>query len=71
MCFHSKQTKLALEVENRFNAKIEKKELFQSQENINGFNFAKNPIITDENEYISVGDGFYLRFVDFLQDAYW
>ena len=52
MCFHSKQTKLALEVENRFDAKIEKNELFQSQENINGFNFAKNPIITDEKPNI-------------------
>ena len=52
MCFHSKQTKLALEVENRFNAKIEKAELFQPQENINGFNFTKNPIITDEEPNI-------------------
>lgn len=52
MCFHSKQTKLALEVENRFNAKIDKPILFQSQENINGFNFGKNPIITDENPKI-------------------
>jgi putative SOS response-associated peptidase YedK len=52
MCFHSKQTKLALEVENRFNAKIEKAESFQPQENINGFNFAKNPIITDNKPNI-------------------
>jgi len=52
MCFHSKQTKSAQEVENRFNAKIEKKELFQSQENINGFIFPKNPIITDEKPNI-------------------
>jgi len=52
MCFHSKQTKLALEVENRFNVKIEKKELFQSQENINGFEFPKTPIITDEKPTI-------------------
>ncbi len=52
MCFHSKQTKLEIEVENRFNAKIEKAELFQPQENINGFNFAKNPIITDEKPNI-------------------
>ncbi|WP_288982655.1 SOS response-associated peptidase [uncultured Flavobacterium sp.] len=52
MCFHSKQTKLALEVENRFNAKIEKAEFFQPQENINGFNFAKNPIITDNKPNI-------------------
>lgn len=52
MCFHSKQTKLALDVENRFDAKIEKTELFQSQENINGFNFGRNPIITDEKPNI-------------------
>lgn len=52
MCFHSKQTKLALEVENRFNAKIEKAELFQPQVIINGFNFAKNPIITDDKPNI-------------------
>ena len=49
---NNEQTKLALEVENRFDAKIEKKELFQSQENINGFNFAKNPIITDDKPNI-------------------
>lgn len=48
MCFHSKQTKLALEVENRFNAKIEKQELFQPNNEINGFNFALHPVITDE-----------------------
>lgn len=47
MCFHSKQTKSAQEVENRFNAKIEKVELFKSQAEINGFDFSKNPIITD------------------------
>ena len=47
-----KKTELALEVENRFNAKIDKVELFQPQENINGFNFSKNPIITDEKPNI-------------------
>ncbi len=48
MCFHSKQSKAATEVENRFKAKIEKIALFQPKENINGFDFALNPIITDE-----------------------
>lgn len=52
MCFHSKQTKSAQEVEKRFNAKIEKVELFKSQGEINGFNFSKNPIITDEKPTI-------------------
>lgn len=49
MCFHSKQTKLALEVENRFKATIEKKELFNTSNDINGFDFGINPVITDEN----------------------
>jgi hypothetical protein len=49
MCFHSKQTKLALEVENRFKATIEKKELFKPSMDINGFDFGINPVITDEN----------------------
>ena len=49
MCFHSKQTKLALEVENRFKATIEKKELFKSSMEINGFDFGINPVITDDN----------------------
>lgn len=48
MCFHSKQTKLALEVENRFNAKIDNISNFKPQENINGFDFPLTPIITDE-----------------------
>lgn len=48
MCFHSKQTKLALEVENRFKAKIDNISNFKPQENINGFDFALTPIILDE-----------------------
>jgi len=52
MCFHSKQTKSALEVENRFKAKIENPTEFKSQEHINGFDFPKTPIITDENPEI-------------------
>jgi putative SOS response-associated peptidase YedK len=52
MCFHSKQTKSAQEVQNRFNAKIDNITLFQTQENINGFNFPLTPIIKDENPKI-------------------
>ena len=54
MCFHSKQTKLALEVENRFNAKIEKKELFQSQENINELIVTFN--IPENTQYFTLRD---------------
>lgn len=48
MCFHSKQTKLALEVENRFNAKIDNPTEFKTQSNINGFEFPKTPVIIDK-----------------------
>lgn len=48
MCFHSKQTKLALEVESRFKAKIDKLSEFKPQAHINGFDYPKTPIITDE-----------------------
>lgn len=48
MCFHSKQTKLALEVENRFNAKIDRPSEFKTQSNINGFEFPKTPVIIDK-----------------------
>jgi hypothetical protein len=49
MCFHSKQTKIALEVENRFKATKEKKELFKPFNDITRFDFGIHPIITDEN----------------------
>ncbi len=52
MCFHSKQSKSAIQVENRFNAKIDALDLFQPQENINGFDFPLTPIITNENPKI-------------------
>lgn len=52
MCFHSKQSKSATEVENRFNAKIDNLTLFSPQQNINGFDFPLTPIITDENPKI-------------------
>jgi putative SOS response-associated peptidase YedK len=49
MCFHSKQTKKALEIENRFNAKFENKKGFEPTNHYNGFSFPKTPIITNEN----------------------
>jgi len=52
MCFHSKQSKKAVEVENRFNAKIEKIDLFATSEHINAFAYPKTPIITDEKPTI-------------------
>jgi putative SOS response-associated peptidase YedK len=48
MCFHSKQSKSATEVKNRFKAKINKPSLFSPQEDSNGFQFPLTPIITDE-----------------------
>lgn len=52
MCFHSKQTKLALEVENRFNAKIDNIDVFKPHENINGFEYPSTPVIIDEKPEI-------------------
>ncbi|MGY6649493.1 SOS response-associated peptidase [Wenyingzhuangia sp. IMCC45574] len=49
MCFHSKQTKKAKEVENRFEAEIEDLDNFLTSEHINAFNFPKTPVITNEN----------------------
>lgn len=48
MCFHSKQTKKAQEVENRFKANIEDIDNFKPSANINGFDFGLNPVIIDE-----------------------
>ena len=52
MCFHSKQTKQATEVESRFKAKIDKLSEFNPSDNINGFSFSKNPVIIDEHPEI-------------------
>lgn len=49
MCFHTIQTKLALQIEKRFKAKIKNKQEFAPNEHINGFSFPKTPIITNEN----------------------
>lgn len=47
MCFHSKQSKSAQELQNRFNAKFDNEALFTP--NIyNGFQHPKTPVITDK-----------------------
>ena len=52
MCFHIIQSKLAKQVEKRFKAKIREPHLFKPQNHINGFDFPKTPIITNENPEI-------------------
>ncbi|HRG58677.1 MAG TPA: SOS response-associated peptidase [Bacteroidia bacterium] len=49
MCFHSKQTKTATQVENRFKAKIEKPDLFNSKAIYNGFTYPHTPVITNKD----------------------
>ena len=51
-CFHSKQTKLALEVEGRFKATIDNPVDFIPQNHINGFDYPKTPVIIDEKPNI-------------------
>lgn len=50
MCYHTKQTKPATEVQRRFNATIEKAELFKSSSHFNAFDFPLMPIILNENQ---------------------
>lgn len=52
MCFHSKQTKLALEVQSRFNATINNPVEFKPSAHINGFEYPKTPVIIDEKANI-------------------
>lgn len=49
MCYHTEQTKLKLEVESRFKAKIKDVEKFKPTQHLNGFDFPLTPIIIDEN----------------------
>lgn len=46
MCFHSKQTKKAVELEHRFRARFDKPEAYQPSI-FNGFQFPKTPVITN------------------------
>lgn len=50
MCFHSKQSKSAQELKNRFKAKFEDEVKFTPSV-YNGFQFPKTPIITNEEPY--------------------
>lgn len=52
MCFHSKQSKSAQEVENRFNATIDNPLKFKQQNHINGFDYPETPIIVDSRPNI-------------------
>lgn len=48
MCFHSKQSKTATELQNRFKATPDNALKFQPQNQINGFDFPETPVIIDE-----------------------
>ena len=50
MCFHSKLTKQAQQIENRFSAKFENIPEFKTTSHYNGFNFPKTPIITNKDQ---------------------
>lgn len=52
MCFHTIQSKIAMQIEGRFNAEIRDKKDFDSHEHINGFDFPKTPVITNEKPAI-------------------
>jgi putative SOS response-associated peptidase YedK len=52
MCFHSKQSKSATQVEKRFKAKIDNIPAFTPHENINGFDFPSTPVIIDDKPEI-------------------
>lgn len=49
MCFFSRQSKKAVELEQRFNAKIENLHAFESSNYINGFDFPKTPVIINSD----------------------
>lgn len=48
MCFHSKQSKKAQAVENRFKAKIADEALFQANDHINGFMYPQTPVVAND-----------------------
>ena len=45
MCYHTKQTKKATEVQKRFNASIEQIQIFQPSSHFNAFDFPLMPVI--------------------------
>ncbi|NTW32470.1 MAG: SOS response-associated peptidase [Bacteroidetes bacterium] len=50
MCFFFLQSKKAIELENRFNAKIVNKQMFEANINFNGFTHPKTPVIASNNK---------------------
>ena len=46
MCFYTKQTKKAVEIEFRFNARFDQPDQFTPADLINGFTFPKTPVVT-------------------------
>ena len=48
MCFHSKQTKSATELQNRFKATLKDPQLFSPQAHLNGFEHPATPIIINQ-----------------------
>jgi putative SOS response-associated peptidase YedK len=52
MCYHTTQTKFALEVETRFKAIIDDPSQFIPQKHINGFDYPRTPVIIDEKPNI-------------------
>jgi putative SOS response-associated peptidase YedK len=52
MCFHTKQSKSAYEVQNRFKATLDNPSDFKQQDYINGFAYPENPVIIDEKPTI-------------------
>lgn len=59
MCFHSKLSKKAQDIESRFNAKFNNIEQYTARDSINGFSFPKTPVIanreSDVIKYLSWG----------------
>ena len=50
MCFYSRQTKKAIELINRYNARIVNKPQFEMANEYNGFAFPKTPVITNQDK---------------------
>lgn len=49
MCYQTKQSKLAKDLENRFKAKMNTPELLRPNATVNGFDFPLTPVIIDTN----------------------
>lgn len=49
MCFYSKQSKTAIELENRFKVKLNSNFILEPKEYIKGFDFPITAVISDEN----------------------